>query len=234
MDKVTDADFREFVKAVQDLALQAYPNPDRIGCPNKEVLHEIARQSRPSAHPVFQSHIVECSPCIAAMLAERTRIQARQRVRRRLLVAAAGCVCIVALLSNSWLWHRSGPSTSDQLASTPGVTEIPIDLRPYSPTRSDTGQRAKPPIAVPRQRVRLKLFLAPGSPLGPYEIRILTKDRRILRSQQALALLNDRVTSIIVSVTLSDLKPDAYLLLIRPASDGEEWQTYPVVLGGSR
>ena len=77
----------------------------------------MARQPRPSQHLVFQSRIVECSPCIAAMLAERTRIQALHQARRRMIVAVAAGVCLVALLSGLWLWHRAPSFTRDQVAS---------------------------------------------------------------------------------------------------------------------
>lgn len=230
MHEITDADFREFVKTVQNMALRAYPNPDRVNCPGSEVLRDVARQSRPAAHPAFRSHIVECSPCIAEMLAERTRVQARQQARRRMLLAVAAGVCVVALLSGLWLSHRAAPTARDQLASLRDIPEIPIDLRPYSPTRSDSGPNPKPPIAAPRRRVKLKLFLAPGAPLGSYEIRVLTNDLRTMRSQQAAAVLNEGVTSILVAVDLADLPTGTYMLVLRPARDGEEWQTYPLTL----
>jgi hypothetical protein len=231
MNAITDADFREFVRTVQGMALRAYPNPGRVDCPGAEVLHEIAQQPRPSTHPVFQSHVVRCSPCIAEMLAERTRIQAQQRTRRRMLQAVAAGVCLVALGSVLWLSHRVAPPARDQLASVQDTPEIPIDLRPYSPTRSDSGQSTKPPMTAPTQRVKLKLYLAPGAPLGVYEIRILTNDRRPLRSQQASAVLNDGITSVSLAVNLANLPPGPYVLFLRPAREGEEWQTYPLVLG---
>ena len=230
MHEITDADFREFVKTVQNMALRAYPNPDRVNCPGSEVLRDVARQSRPAAHPAFQSHIVECSPCIAELLAERTRVQAHQQVRRRMLLAVAAGVCIVALLSGLWLSHRTAPTARDQLASLQDIPEIPIDLRPYSPTRSDSAQSTKPPITAPRRRVKLKLILAPGAPLGAYEIRVLTNDLRTIRSQQASAVLNEGVTSLLVAVDLADLPTGTYVLVLRPARNGEEWQTYPLTL----
>src|SRR5581483_7843760 len=225
---------REFVRAVQDLALRAYPNPARINCPGSEVLHDVARQSRPSAHAVFQSHIVECSPCIAEMLAERTKIQARRNTRRRTLLTLAAGVCLVALLSGLWSWHRASSFTPSQIASSQDVPEIPIDLRPYSPTRSDSGQTTKAPIAAPGRRVKLRLYLTPGAPLGVYEIRVLTHDLRSMRSQQAAAVLNDGVTSMLVAFDLADLPPGAYVLVLRPARQNEEWQTYPLILRRSR
>jgi len=230
MHAVTEANFREFIRGVQDMALRAYPNPDRIGCPDLKVLQEVAGQSRPSVHPVFQSHIVECSPCIAQMLAERTRIQAQRQLRRRMVLALAAGVCLVALLSGLWLSHRAAPGTYNQLASADEIQEIPIDLRPYSPTRSDATPDSKPPIVVPRQRVKLKLYLALGSPVGAYEIRILTNDLRPMRSVQASAVLNDGVTFIPVALDLGNMAPGTYVLDLRPAREGEEWQSFPLVL----
>jgi len=234
IDDITDADFREFVKAVQDLALRAYPNHGRAGCPSSEVLRDVAREPRPSQHPVFQAHIVECSPCIAAMLAERTRIQALYQARRRMIVAVAAGVCLVALLSGLWLWHRTPSFTRDQVASARDIPEIPVDLRPYSPTRSDSAPGSRPPIAVPNQRVKLKLYLAPGAPLGVYEIRILSNDLRTMRKQRVSAALSEGVTSAILAVNLADLPSGAYVLVLRPAREGEEWQQFPLVLGRSR
>lgn len=234
MHAVTEADFREFIRGVQDMALHAYPNPDRVGCPDLNVLQEVAGQSRPSAHPVFQSHIVECSPCIAHVLAERTRIQAQRQLRRRMVLAIAAGVCLVALLSGLWLSHRAAPATYEQLASAQEIQEIPIDLRPYSPTRSDAAPDTKPPIMVPLQRVKLKLYLALGSPVGAYEVRILTNDLRPMRSVQASAVLNDGVTFIPVALDLGNMAPGPYVLDLRPAREGEEWQSFPLVLRRSR
>ena len=77
----------------------ARPNPGRVDCPGSQVIHEVAAQSRPSTHPVFQSHIVHCSPCIQDLLTERTRIQSRHKNRRWLVIAAAACLCLLALVS---------------------------------------------------------------------------------------------------------------------------------------
>jgi hypothetical protein len=78
--------------------------------------------------------------------------------------------------------------------------------------------------------VKLKLYLAPGAPLGAYEIRVLTNDLRTMRSQRAPAALNEGVTFILVAVDLADLPAGSYTLVLRPAREGEEWQTYPLVL----
>ena len=230
MDEISDNDLKEFVKTVQDLALRAYPNPDRADCPNSQIIHEVAGQSRPSAHPVFQSHIVHCSPCIGDVLAERTRIQSKQKNRRRRLLATAAGVCVLALISVQYLRHRASAPSGNEIARAGAVLEIPIDLSPYSPTRSDAAQKTRPPITVPNKRLRLKLTLALGAPEGPYDIRILTDQLQAVRNQQATAVLKDGITSIPAEVDLAGLRPGRYTLALRPNRDGEEWQTVPMVL----
>ena len=134
MDEISDYDFQEFVRTVQDLAIRAYPNPGRTDCPGMQVIREVARQSRPAAHPVFQSHIVRCSPCIEDVLAERTRIQSQRKNRRRALMAIAAGVCLIAILSLLVLRQRFGAPLRDEMARAGNIPEIPIDLRPFSPT----------------------------------------------------------------------------------------------------
>jgi hypothetical protein len=229
MDDISDNDFKEFVETVQDLALRAYPNPDRADCPNPQIIHEVAGQSRPSTHPVFQSHIVHCSPCIGDVLAERTRIQLKQKSRRRMLLATVA-VCVLALISVLFLRNRASAPNGNEIARAGAVPEIPIDLSPYSPTRSGAAQNPRPPVTVPNERLRLKLTLALGAPEGPYDIRILTDQLQAVRNQQATAVLKDGITSIPLEVDLGRLLPGRYTLALRPNRNGEEWQTVPMVL----
>ena len=226
MDEISDNDFREFVRTVQDLAVRAYPNPGRTDCPGSQVIREIASQSRPSAHPIFQSHVVKCSPCIQDLLAERTRIQSQHKSRRRLVLAVAACVCLIALISALWFWRSSSQSRRVELARAGNLPEIPIDLRPYSPRRSESAQKNKPPLTVPNERVKLKIYLAPGAPEGEYEIGVLTSHLTTIVKQQAAAVSNDDTTFILAAVDLGGVPAGDYTLALRPVREGEEWQTY--------
>ena len=230
MDEISDYDFKEFVRTVQDLALRAYPNPGRADCPGSQIIHEVARQARPAAHPVFQSHIVRCSPCIQEVLAERTRIQSRRKVRQRALVAIAAGVCLIAVISLFLLRQRSGGPPRNEIARAGNVPEIPLDLRPYSPTRSASPDKRKPSLTVPSGRVRLKIYLALGSPEGAYEIQVLTNKLQTLRNQQATVVANGGTVFLPVDIDLAGLSTGSYVLALRPAHDTEEWQTYPLVL----
>jgi len=231
MDEISDNDFREFVRTVQDLALRAYPNPDRVDCPGSHVIREVAGQPRPSAHPTFQSHIVRCSPCIQDLLAERRRIQSRQKTRRQLiLAAAAACVCAIVLASILFMRHRSPQPGGGELARAGNLPEIPIDLRPYSPTRSESAQKPKPPLIVPNEREKLKIYLAPGSPEGTYEVGVLTNQLKTITKQQATTVTSDGTTLIPITIDLAGLPAGPYMLAIRPMRDGEEWQAFKLLV----
>ena len=41
---------------------RANPNPERIGCPPRETLVELAQRARPIGDPAYQ-HLLKCSPC---------------------------------------------------------------------------------------------------------------------------------------------------------------------------
>ncbi len=230
MDEISDSDFKEFVRTVQDLALRAYPNPTRADCPGTQAIREVARQPRPAVHPVFQSHIVRCSPCIQDLLTERTRIQSQRKNRRRALLAIAAGVCLIAVVSLLLLRQRTGAPAQNEIARAGNVPEIPLDLRPYSPTRSSSPDKSKPSLTVPAGRVRLKIYLALGSPEGAYEIQVLTNRLQTLRGLQATVVANGGTVFLPVDIDLAGVPTGTYVLALRPAHDTEEWQTYPLVL----
>ena len=230
MDEISDNNFREFVRTVQELAVRAYPNPGRVDCPGSQAIREIARQWRPSTHPVFQSHVVQCSPCIEDLLAERTRLQSQQKRRRRLVLAVAACVCLIALTSVLLSWRSSSQSRNVELTRAGNLPEIPIDLRPYSPTRSESAKKDKPPLIVPNERVKLKIYLAPGSPEGGYEIAVLTNHLATLVKQQATAVSSDGTTFILAGIDLAGVTDGNYTLALRLIREGEEWQTYKLLV----
>jgi hypothetical protein len=227
LPKFTDSDYRDFVKRVQEMALAAYPNPERVGCPNADVLHEIAVQDWPTEHRLFQGHIVRCSPCMAVVLEERTRFQAeRQKKRRRLLVAAAavGMAASLMLVSLPWLRRQLGPSGSTQFET------LSWDLKPFSALRSAAQPPSPPPLSARATGVKATLSLPIGLPEGPYDIRILTTQLELLRREQASAVFTNGAITISIAIDLRGIKPGRYTLALRPVAEGEEWRTYPLMV----
>jgi hypothetical protein len=47
---------------IDEVFAGANPNPERIGCPSREVLVALARRERPIDDPAYD-HLSECSPC---------------------------------------------------------------------------------------------------------------------------------------------------------------------------
>jgi hypothetical protein len=47
---------------VDDLFSSGHPNPQRRGCPSRDVLVALARKERPIGDPAYD-HLAKCSPC---------------------------------------------------------------------------------------------------------------------------------------------------------------------------
>jgi len=54
---------RELIDAFEQLVREDYPNPNRIGCPSKQLLRQLAVLSAPKLQFLFD-HIVRCAPCL--------------------------------------------------------------------------------------------------------------------------------------------------------------------------
>jgi len=95
-------------------------------------------------------------------VAERTGTKHSGGSRRRMMSTVAAGVCLVALLSGLWLWHRAPHSRADQVASDEDIPEI-RDCGRTPRTRSDSG-KAPDPISVPIAETD-ELYLHRGAPL---------------------------------------------------------------------
>jgi hypothetical protein len=98
-EELSDAEFKTFHRLVQDMALRAYPNPDRIGCLGQAALEEVASVPLSSRHELFQSHINRCSECLRELLEIRHRnYEHRQRLRlkRWILIVCALAIILAA------------------------------------------------------------------------------------------------------------------------------------------
>src|SRR5262245_44487758 len=85
---------------------RGYPNPDRVGCPPREVLIALARRERPTGDPAYD-HIQEGSPCYLEGRAIQEADALRQR--RRILTWAAAAVVALAAGTVAWILTRNSP-----------------------------------------------------------------------------------------------------------------------------
>ena len=198
---------------------RAHPNPDRIGCPPREVLLALARRERPMGDPAY-GHLAECSPCY---LEARALKETADLKRRRTLVWTAAAVLIVGTGSAAWFLTTRKAGVASR--STPLRAEL--DLRPYAITRGET-QRELPPLVLPRAYLTLTLLLLTGSEPGPYEVQVRDSNAVTQASARGDAEIRNFVSILEVEVSLADLSPGAYSLAVH--RDGYEWQVFPLQL----
>jgi hypothetical protein len=100
----------ELAKLLQDMALEAYPNPERIDCPGPRALDELADSTSPSTHPDFD-HVTRCSPCLGELLNQkRIRHIAARGTRTRTAVFAA---TFAVLAAGGWFAWRDYRLSAD-------------------------------------------------------------------------------------------------------------------------
>lgn len=57
-----DDDDAKFGDDIDEVLGGANPNPERVGCPPREVLIDLARRRQPLGAPAYE-HLLKCSPC---------------------------------------------------------------------------------------------------------------------------------------------------------------------------
>ena len=232
-DELSEADFKAFHRLVQDMALSAYPNPDRIGCPEHAALEEVASLPLSSRHELSQTHINRCSECLRELLEIRRR-NYRQRVRlRRKRSILTACAASVILAAGITLMVRR-QSTSGPYARIQSKAEIQpelsrvIDLRPFTVERSARPRAEPPPIRLPASPVQSVIFLPVGVEPADYEIRVLDSELRIRANASGSAKLENYVAVIRTRLDLGGLTPGRYTLLMR--RPGDDWRQFPLVI----
>ena len=203
---------------IDDVFGRANPNPDRIGCPPRDVLVALARRERPIGDPAYD-HLSECSPCY---LEVRALKEAADLQRRRILIWAAAAGLVFATGSAGWMLLNRG--TSDEPIATEVRTQL--DLRPYALMRGETPQGDRPPLVLPRARVLLTLLLPTGSEPGPYEVEIRDANATVKASAHGDADLRNQVTTLDVVLDLLSLSGGTYQMAVR-RHEGD-WQLFPV------
>ena len=200
-----------------------FPNPNREGCPEDELLRRMAAKKGilPVGHPTHV-HVMQCSPCFQQL--ERHRINHR---RRLMLAAAAAILLVLAAGYGAYRqlpWARS-PAPGNQLA----ISQAVVDLRPYTVERSDRpASNTPPPLRLPGRMLQTVFYLPVGVEPGPYELRILDSDLKTRVNASASAKLENFQTTIQTTIDLQAMAPGKYTLAIRRT--GDDWRQYPLFI----
>jgi hypothetical protein len=207
---------------IDELFGRANPNPDRIGCPPRDVLIALARRERPIGDPAYE-HLIKCSPCYLEVrgFQEAAKTERRRKVLKTVVwpVAAAAVVLIAVAAGRMFLLG------SDRGARRGAEFRTEFDLRPYAVTRGVQERSDLPPLTLPRGHGTLVLRLPTGSEPGNYEVQVLDAQLAAKASATGGAYFQDRVTTLQLTIDLGGLPPGDYQLAIRRS--GRPWQMFP-------
>jgi hypothetical protein len=244
---------RELFKRQQDLFAfarvylsEAFPNPERTGCPQDQVLRSFARNPR-QGNPSIADHVTSCSPCFNAYTAhlEQARPEAKQSHQTtraawiRWSLVSASIAILLLIVVYAWLMKpENGPSTTynpptaiRQPASTGQTPALPsirvlLDLTTAAPERGHQPRSQTPPRSIPAEPLDLTLRLPIGSEAGMYLVS-LTSKLRTEWSSAARARIEDGEPVLNVRGDFSHIPDGTYELVV--ASKGQRLRL-PVVI----
>lgn len=228
---------------------EAFPNPERTGCPPDDALRLLAIRPLRSDESVGE-HLTCCSPCFKAYMAHLAdaRAEAIQRQRiwritwiRRSVIALGGAAILVVAAYLFIAKHRStsivaprmpspitAPETSGQTQTTAMYVPVVIDLSNMSPIR---GSKQRPGSSVPQiipsdSPLDLSLLLPLGSEERPFSIT-LRSGRHIVWSESMQARRQNGDTLLRVHVDFRHVPTGRYNLQV--ASRGRRFSV-PVLI----
>lgn len=227
-----DNDDAQFRDDIDEILGHANPNPDRIGCPPRDVLIGLARRQRSLGDPGYE-HLLKCSPCYREFRAmqeqaktERGAAHVSSTRRWAWLATAAALLAILAAVV--WFTRGERGSGTPQVASstaTPEGVNAEVDLRPFVVMRSEQGSADAPPVSLPAGVVDLTLLLPVGSEPGAYDVQLLDGDLRLRSEATGTGAIEDFVTTVRVRLDLQRLAPGRYQLAVR--RQGDSWRMFP-------
>jgi hypothetical protein len=205
----------------------ANPNPERAGCPSRDVLVAASKREVPADHSVHR-HLIKCSPCYRELRGLQQASGERRvipPIRNWWLAAAAAAIVIVGTLA--WLLLAGRDSIVPTGAPPPSDTPVSaqLDLRKYALMRGER-QADTAPISLPRGQLNLTLLLPVGSEPGEYEIQIKDSSLTSRASTTGTAEIREFVTTLEVSLDTGALPPGTYELALR--QPGADWRLIPV------
>jgi hypothetical protein len=230
MKPFSKRDEERLIEAGREYYSTAFPNPERVGCPERNVLEALARGKLDRATAKeWDSHMARCSPCFNDYVALREELERSAMTRRLAAIAAVIVVATATWLVVRFVKGRSKESEeiTKQNANVTYQANL-LDLRNKAALRGAEPNGNESPAVLPREPLALSIYLPTGSEPGDYEVQVTQGPGQPLLKAQLTATLRDHITVLDVKLNLQQLQPGPYLFWIRQS--GTSWSYYPVLI----
>jgi hypothetical protein len=226
---------QDLVDFARSYLSEAFPNPERKGCPPNDMLRIVA--IRPMQGDIsITDHLTCCSPCFNAYMAHlahaREEAVRSQRIRRvtwiRRSLFTASAVILVIVIYVFFIRRHNEPNVAPRTPVPNGKSATPVqvpanamyvpvllDLSNASPVRGAHEDKAGPsPQVIPSSPlVDLNLLLPLGSEERLYSVS-LSSNRHVIWSGSARARLSQGQTSLLIHANFSHVLTGDYDLVV--------------------
>lgn len=236
MKRDSQIDEERLLKFGKQYLSEAFPNPDRNGCPSEDALRLAAFHPQ-NAEPGISEHLSCCSPCFNRYMAFLAELQEELRQKRpfwkevltwpKTAPLWAGTLAVVAIVLTVGAYfaviENQGPRTP--LRPLPGTGPAPIayspftlDLRELSPTRAPIVKgHQRRALDLPRTPLEMSVVLPIGSEEGTYQLSLKEKGTTVW-TQPAQARLVDHKIILQVKLDLAKFPPGIYAFEVEGVS----------------
>jgi hypothetical protein len=230
MNALFKRDAERLIAAGRQYYSTAFPNPERVGCPDGATLRAlVGRKLDRAAAKQIDSHMTHCSPCFVEYVRLRESWETSARQRK---LAAIAAVIVLAVVSWALVRLLRGRNQERQQSSAanPNVSYRAnlLDLRNKAALRGAGQNGNESPAVLPREPLDLLIYLPTGSEPGKYEVQVTQGPAQPLLKAQGNASLRDHIAVLEVKLELQQLQPGPYLFWIR--QPGTSWSYYPVLV----
>lgn len=227
LDESPPDKYERIQRRLQEEILNKYPNPERKGCPGRQVLAVLARESFNTKleGDVDWEHVTHCSECYREYLNIRVEAtRAKERRANAIRWSIAGTVLLVAILL--FVFVRVQTAINHERPQNAELAYRPRTIDIQSMSRSTGPSETKTAIDLDRNLIALTVQLPIGSKTGTYEFRLRNGNGSVMLMRSAAAELREGTISFVLKLDLRKASPGQYRIEIRQSPF--DWNYYPV------
>ncbi len=195
-----------FLKDSADILGSDFPNPDRVGCPQRSFLESIAAGKLPlNEITPWMKHLGACSECFRDVAKFRHGFQRRKSFR--LAYAAAAMAMLAALTLILLTTHRLGTTNGQE-----AVLDLRDESRSRGPNPNSGSSKELPKLSLSSHNI---LIYLPMGAEGSYEVRVIDESGKLAGTATGTGERKGSVTVLPIKLNLSHARPGTYSLILR-------------------